>query len=179
MSLEANDQTLDPRTRAHVALWTALRASPAWAALVKPGCQINFTADGSQRDRAKNRRAPADYNEFSITQGAWMMRVGFNSDCVGITQTYVLSAATGVLEIVSLNELVWVTLAALWCHGSGSDLAIPDIVSDVRTRSSTDRVNAPPADGSSGITRAGFASIMQVDVDLYYDKAMLRTVAGF
>lgn len=174
MAVDPNDKTLDPFTRGHAALWRALLASTAWVNLVKPGNQINKLMDGGIRQRAKGGRAPADYSEFAIDQGGFLLLPRKNSKSVGFSQTYVLSASTGVIELNDLNELLWVTFCAL--VKSGDDLGCPGLIDATRPRNGTDRPNAPPAPGVPA--RSGYVAIWPVDLDMYVPLDQIAAVAN-
>lgn len=172
--IDPEDTTLDPRTRAHAALWRAMLVSPIWSAMVRPGNQIDVMVDGQIRSRIKGGRAPADYTAFDIDQSNATWSFSLNSEVVGITQSYVMGIETGVLEIVPLNRVWWVTMACL--VAAGDDLGIGDIVRSVNPRPGTDRAMTNPKPGVT--IRAGYTSVMSVDVELYIDKSVCMAAAG-
>lgn len=165
---------LDPFTRGNAAIWAALLNSPAWIALVPSANQISVLLDTSQRRVLKGGRTAQDYKEFTVDQGGFVLSERMNSDVVGVVQTYVLSASSGVVQAVDLNWFKWVTFCAMF--GSGAELNVPGFVLGVGYREGRDYPNTPQV--TNNPARVGYTAIWQVDVHMYVGLDDVANWAG-
>jgi len=103
---------MDPFTLAYRAIWSALLAHSGFTALVKPGNQVDVSADAFQR--LKDDVQSADTPQVLVLQSAFSIDpFGDNSLAVSFTQGYEILATFDTLQLVSLNALKWETLRAL------------------------------------------------------------------
>ena len=138
------------------------------------GNELNELQDGYVRSYLKGGRVISDYDEFAIDQSRTLFIPSLNSVSVGLKISFILSIESGKLNILNLNNVFWVTLAALWC--AGDDLNIPGLVRAVNYRDANDSPNAEPSPGVKA--RNGFTNVMTAEVEAYFPKASMRAIAG-
>ncbi len=161
----------DPITQTYQALWRPLIADAGFAALVGPGQRLDLSASGSI-NVPQGALGPAQLPQVMLLQGAFSLRpLGRNARVAEAMQSFTLAVATDGLHIAPLNQIKYRALVAL--ANAGPTLDLP-FVRDYVINHGADEVNqAMPLFAKIGALPIHWASLMHIQVNLYFERAAL------
>jgi len=166
-----NLSATDPFTVVARAIVAALRARPAFMALVQTGNIVDMTDPAFQQ--FKENLSAADLPEVIVRQGAFAMKpLGRNSMAGWLGQTYELICVTDFVNSVGLNQINWQAFLALF--QSGVDLGATGLVSFWQVLGGADSLVGPSGQDAQGSKR--LVSALKIEVEMQVAKTTLQTL---
>jgi len=152
----------DPFTETYNAIWTALEASPEFAATVKPGNRIRFSEDS--RPFVKGTLQDGDLPEVTVLPAGGVYS-NFSSTSGVCKQVFLVRCVTGGTRLdLSAFPLKWAILQAL--VAAGSTLNCPHVINTL-IGDVTDLWNAPEDNRAA----KGWSFQLTITVDIRFNKA--------
>jgi hypothetical protein len=152
----------DPMSKVHAALWSALTGYTKWANLIRAGNRVRFDEGLNWPANRDRQIQPGDTAEVRLEQGAFTFDLyNWDASTTKIVQSYPLVITAEDHDVIPLNRVKWLTLAAI--KNAGYRLGLAGFVARVTIRDGKDSASpGKPADRGSN----RWVTLLTIDVDM-------------